>query len=328
MARILLVKTSSLGDVVHNLPVASDIRVALPGAEIDWVVEESLAAIPCLHPAVSRVLPVSVRRWRSGLLNGAVRAEVGAFVRELKSRPYDAVIDTQGLLKSAWIAWLARGVRHGLDFASAREPLAPFYDHLHSVPWTMHAVERNRALAARALGYAVPVTLDYGIHAAAAQFVWLPKRPYVVLVHATSARAKLWPVERWVDLGARLAERGLACILLWGSTAERERAEEIARPLPGAVVAPSLSLAEAAGVITGAAFVVGVDTGLAHLAVALAIPTVGLYCATDPAATGLYGARHAINLGAAGAPPSVPDVLGALDRLAAAAHNPRSTIHE
>jgi len=315
MKKILLVKTSSLGDLVHNLPVASDIRAAVPGAEIDWVVEESLAAIPRLHPAISRVLPVAIRRWRSGLLGGATRAEIGAFARELKRQPYDAVIDTQGLLKSAWIAWMAPGVRHGLDFASAREPLSFFYDRVHDVPWTMHAVERNRTLAAQALGYAVPVSVDYGIRAAAGRFAWLPQGRYAVLVHGTSARAKLWPVERWAELGARLGERGFRSVLPWGSTAELLRAEEIARPIPGAVVAPGMALADAAAVLAGAGAVVGVDTGLAHLAAALSIPTVGLYCATDPAATGLHGCARAVNLGGVGKPPSVLDVLGALDRL-------------
>ena len=221
MKKILLVKTSSLGDVVHNLPVASDIRAAVPGVEIDWVVEESFAAIPRLHPAVSRVLPVAIRRWRSGLLGGATRAEIGVFTRDLKRQPYDAVIDTQGLLKSAWIAWMAPGVRHGLDFASAREPLSLFYDRVHTVPWTMHAVERNRTLAARALGYAVPVSVNYGIRAAAARFVWLPQGRYAVLAHGTSARYKLWPVERWTELGAQLGERGVRSVLPWGSTADR-----------------------------------------------------------------------------------------------------------
>ncbi len=315
MKKILLVKTSSLGDVVHNLPVASDIRAAVPGAEIDWVVEESFDAIPRLHPAVSRVLPVAIRRWRSGLLGGATRTEIGAFTRELKRRPYDVVIDTQGLFKSAWIAWMAPGVRHGLDFASAREPLSLFYDRVHAVPWAMHAVERNRTLAARALGYAVPVSVNYGIRVAAARFVWLPQGRYAVLAHGTSARPKLWPVERWTELGARLGELGVRSVLPWGSTAERQRAEEIARAVPGAVVAPGLSLADAAAVLAGAGAVVGVDTGLAHLAAALSVPTVGLYCATDPAATGLYGCARAANLGGVGRPPSVLDVLAALDRL-------------
>lgn len=330
MPRILLVKTSSLGDVVHNLPVASDIRAAVPGAEIDWAVEESLAAIPRLHPAVSRVLPVAVRRWRSGLLDGAVRAEVRAFIGELKRHPYDAVIDTQGLLKSAWIAWIARGTRHGLDFASAREPLSFFYDRTYAVPWTVHAVERNRRLAAQALGYAVPASLDYGVSAPPVSFVWLPGGRHAVLAHATSARSKLWPDGHWTEFGLRLDERGVRSVLPWGSTAERLRAEAIARAIPGAVVAPGLSLADAAALLAGADAVIGVDTGLTHLAAALKVPTIGIYCATDPAATGLHGCVRAVNLGGIGAPPSVLDVLTALERLlpALSNHDSRFTNHE
>jgi heptosyltransferase-1 len=312
MKKILLVKTSSLGDVVHNLPVASDIRAVVPAAAIDWVVEAPFAAIPRLHSAVARVIPVAIRRWRSSFLDRAVCEEIRAFVREVKREQYDAVIDTQGLLKSALVAWAARGIRHGLDFASAREPLSFFYDRTYTVPWTMHAVERNRALAAQALAYAVPLTVDYGIAMSPAKFVWLPDGPYVVLVHAASARAKLWPVQRWIELATRLGERGLRSVLLWGSADERLRAEEVARPVAGAVVAPGLSLADVPGVLAGGRAAVGVDTGLAHLAAALKVPTIGIYCATDPAATGLFGCASAVNLGGPGVPPSVSEVLAAL----------------
>jgi len=324
MPRILLVKTSSLGDVVHNLPVASDIHGVLPAAEIDWVVEEAFAAIPRLHAAVARVLPVAIRRWRSRLLDAAAREEARAFARQLKEREYDAVIDTQGLLKSALVAWHARGIRHGLDFASSREPLALFYDRTYSVPWTLHAVERNRALAAQALGYALPAVVDYGVQASPGRFAWLPEQPYAVLLHATSAGEKLWPDERWIEVATWLGERGMRSVLPWGSAPERRRAEAIGRPVAGAVVAPELPLADLAAVLAGARAAIGVDTGLTHLAAALKVPTVGIYCATDPAATGIYGCTRAVNLGGIDAMPATADVLDALDRLVAS----RFTIHE
>lgn len=315
MMTVLLVKTSSLGDVVHNLPVATDIRAAVPGAQIEWMVEESFAAIPRLHSAVARVLPVAIRRWRSSFLGAAARREVAAFLRELRQRPYDAVIDTQGLFKSAVLARLARGTRHGLDLASAREPLSFFYDRTYSVPWTMHAVQRNRALAAQALGYVLPARVDYGIAVSPAKFVCLPDGRYAALLHATSAHSKLWPGQQWIELGARLAQRGMRSVLPWGDAAERLRAEEIARHIPGAVVPPALSLADAAAALAGAHAVVGVDTGLTHLAAALGRPTIAIYCATDPAATGLYGCARGVNLGGVGKPPSVAEVLAALERL-------------
>lgn len=314
MPRILLVKTSSLGDVVHNLPVATDIRAMVPSAQIDWVVEEAFAAIPGLHPAVARVMPVAIRRWRSRLLDRAVREEIRAFARELKREQYDAVIDTQGLLKSALVAWAARGIRHGLDFASAREPLTWFYDRTYSVPWTMHAVERNRALAARALAYTAPPDVDYGIAADRARSAWLPSEPYAVLVHAASARAKLWPEANWIELATLLEKRGTRSVLPWGNADERQRAETIARAVPGAIVAPGLPLVEVPPLLAGARAVVGVDTGLAHLAAALKVPTVGIYRATDPAATGLYGSTRAVNLGAPGTPPRTGEVLAALEK--------------
>ena len=316
MKKILLVKTSSLGDVVHNLPVASDIRLALPGARIDWVVEESFAAISRLHAGVANVLPVAIRRWRSTFLSRDAREEIRAFMAGLREVSYDAVIDTQGLLKSAIVARAARGPRFGLDFASAREPLSAFYTRTYAVPWSMHAVERNRALACLALCYDLPAAIDYGIAAPRAAFRWLPDGNYAVLAHATSARAKLWPEGRWSELGARLGERGLRSVLPWGNEAERARAEAIARTVPGAVVAPALTLADAAAVLARARAVLGVDTGLTHLAAALKVPTAGIYCATDPAATGLYGCARAVNLGGIGTPPAVNEVVAALRTLA------------
>lgn len=312
MPKLLLVKTSSLGDVVHNLPVVSDIRAALPDAKITWVVEEGLAAIPRLHKAVSRVIPVAVRRWRASFWRSAVRSEISRFVNILRDTEYDAVIDTQGLLKSALIARSARGLRCGLDWASAREPLGMFYDHTFTVPWGQHAVERNRSLAAQALHYAVTPTTDYGACAEPGRYPWLPEGRYAVLLHATSAREKLWPETDWCELAGRLFSEGLRCVLPWGSEAERGRSLRLASGMREAVVPPALALADVAALLAGAHAVLGVDTGLTHLAVALGRPTVGIYCATNPAATGLYGSARAVDTGAAGRPPTVGHVLAAL----------------
>lgn len=315
MPRVLLVKTSSLGDVVHNLPVVSDVVAAMPEATIDWVVEEAFAAIPRLHPQVSRVLPVAVRRWRRAPWSGQVRAEVRQFLTDLRGETYDAIIDTQGLLKSAWIARAARGVRHGLDWSSAREPLAWFYDHTWRVPWGQHAVERNRSLAAQALGYAIATPARYGIAAAARDFSRLPGGPHAVLLHATSAERKLWPVAHWIELGRTLAARGLVCVIPWGTEAERERSRRLAQQIPQAVVPERMALAALAAVLAQARVVVGTDTGLTHLAGALGVPTVGLYCATDPAATGLHACARAANLGGIGNLPTVAAVTAAIDGL-------------
>jgi heptosyltransferase-1 len=315
MKTVLLVKTSSLGDVVHNLPVASDIRAAVPDCRIDWVVEEPFCAIPRMHGAVARVLPVAIRRWRRRLFAAATRAEIGGFLRTLRERSYDAIVDSQGLLKSALVARAARGTRYGLDWKSAREPLAPFYHRTFAVTWEQHAVERNRTLAARALGYAPRNGVDYGIHAHPAACAWLAGGPHVLLLHATSHPRKLWPEADWMALGRLLARRGRRCVLPWHDAAERARSERLARAIPGALVPPALTLDELGGLIAAAAGVAGVDTGLTHLAAALGVPTAGIYCATDPAATGLYACRRARNLGGIGAPPPPAAVAAALEEL-------------
>lgn len=316
MPRVLLVKTSSLGDVVHNLPVVSDLVAAQQGTTVDWVVEESFAAIPQMHPQVSRVLPVAVRRWRSAPWRADVRAELGRFLTALRDIGYDAIIDTQGLLKSAWIARAARGTRHGLDWQSSREPLAWFYSRTYRVPWGQHAVERNRSLAAQAMGYSVNSAANYGITAATRTFHWLPQSSlHAVLLHATSAERKLWPEACWVELGQVLAARGVTCVLPWGAEAERLRSERLAREIPRAVVPARMGLAELSSLLAQACVVAGTDTGLTHLAGALGVPTLGLYCATDPAATGLHACPRAVNLGGIGMTPSVEAVVRAMNGL-------------
>ena len=315
MRHILLVKTSSLGDVVHNFPVASDIAAALPGARIDWVVEEGFAGLPGLHPAVSRVVPLAMRRWRGAWWKAQTRREICAFLETLREVRYDAIVDTQGLFKSAIVSRAAHGPRYGLDWTSAREPLSPFYDRTFRVPRGAPAVERNRALAALALSYQPRDGVDYGI--AAEAHSRLLREPYAVLVHATSAEAKLWPEERWVALGNRLRSAGMRALLPWGSDEERRRSERLGRSLHDAMIMPRLPLADVTSVLAGAQCVVGVDTGLTHLAGALGTVTVGIYTATDPKLTGLYGCRRAANVGGPGQTPDVDDVTREIERLSA-----------
>ena len=315
MPRILLVKTSSLGDIVHNLPVASDIARALPGAEIDWVVEESMAKLPALHVSVSRVIPVAIRRWRRGVFKARTWREIRGFSEALHATRYDAVIDTQGLFKSALIARSARGRRYGFSWRASREPLSVFYDRTFDVPWSIHAVERNRMLAARALGYEQPATLDFGLRADPALHPTIDGH-YAIFLHATSARRKLWPEEHWIELGRVMLERGVRTVLPWGSEAEKLRSVRLAEKIEGAIVPERMRIEELASLLAGARCAVGVDTGLAHLAGALRVPTVGIYVATDPARTGLRCERG-LNLGGRRAMPEVREVLEALRTLGA-----------
>ncbi len=317
MRKILLIKTSSLGDVIHALPAVTDLKAAVPDARIGWVVEEPLVPVLRLHPGVSDIIPIAIRRWRRAWWHGAVRDEVRASLRQLRMQTYDDVIDAQGLFKSALITRAARGTRHGLDLHSAREPLAAFYDHTYRIPWDLHAVERTRLLLARAVGYALPPDCNYGIQAVPRAFAWLNATRYAVLLHASSGDYKLWDEQNWRSLIKALNAAGVKCVLPWGSAQERDRSVRIAANMEAASVPPALSLTELAGLVTGARAVVGVDTGLTHLAAALAVPTVGIFSATDPAATGIYGCAKAINLGGMGHAPTVEAVLMAVNGLIA-----------
>ena len=307
--RILLVKTSSLGDVIHNLPVVSDLVAWLPDAMIDWVVEESFAEIPRLHPKVNKVIPVAIRRWRSRLFSPDTWREIAVFRQQLRSENYDFVIDTQGLLKSALITRLAKGVRCGYDSASARESLASIaYDRKFTVPASQHAVTRNRLLAALATANSVTQPLDYGI---AGRLPGAVARPNAVLLTATSRDDKLWPEPHWIALGNRLNHLGLACKLPAGSPVERDRASRLAAAIPNAFALPAMSLTDLAQTLASAQVVIGVDTGLVHLAAALGRPTVALFCASDPILTGVYASTPLVNLGARHDPPTVAAVLDA-----------------
>jgi heptosyltransferase-1 len=279
----------------------SDAARALPGAQIDWIVEEPFAGVAAMHRAVRRVIPVAVRRWRASLWKPSVWSEIGAWRRALRAERYDAVVDSQSLVKSAFLSSLASGTRHGLDGASAREWLASrFYHVRHAVPRGLHAVERNRRLAANSLGYELTGPIHYGLRGPAAA-----KSRYVVLLTMTSREDKLWPEARWIELARELR---MPAILPWGSVAERARAQRIADAV-GGTVPKRLSIDELAKLFVNAQSVVGLDTGLTHLAAALGVPTVGIYCGSDPALTGLHGAPLAKNAGALGRAPAAGEVL-------------------
>ncbi|MCC6467359.1 MAG: lipopolysaccharide heptosyltransferase I [Alphaproteobacteria bacterium] len=295
--RVLVVKTSSIGDVIHTLPALTDARRATPDIAFDWVVEDELAPIPRWHPAVDRVITVAYRRWRYRPLQGILGGALAGFRSRLRERRYDAVIDAQALYKSGVITAMADGPKHGYDLASCREKLAPLaYDRRYRVPREGHAIERTRRLFAMALGYPVPQGVpDYGLDPSRLPATDLPQ-PFVLLLHGTKWRTKLWSPERWRELGRIAAGDGHAVCLPWQTQGERRRAEAVAGAVPGARVLPPADLDHVAGVLARAAGVIAVDTGLAHLAAALSVPTVALYGPTGPGRTGTLGARqvHAV----------------------------------
>lgn len=290
--QVLIVKTSSMGDVLHSLPALTDAMNAIPGIRFDWVVEEGFAQIPGWHPAVDRVLPVAIRRWRKHWFGSQQREERVKFKRELQSRSYDVIIDAQGLIKSAaLVTRLARGEKHGQDSRSAREPFASWwYDKRHEIDKQQHAVERTRELFAKSLGYEKPATP--GDYAIAAHFLTEPpvdSHPYLVFLHATTRDSKHWPEEQWRELIGLVAAGGLRIKLPWGAEHERQRAERLAEGFDHVDVLPKLTLEEVARTLAGAKAVVSVDTGLSHLTAALDRPNITLYGPTDPGLIGGYG---------------------------------------
>ena len=282
--RLLLVKLSSLGDVVHALPAVTDAARAHPGLEVHWVVEERFRAIPALHPAVTKIVPVAIRRWREQWA-GAGR-EILDSVRNIRAESYDVVLDSQGLIKSAVVACVARGDRVGFNAGSARERVASWtYRRGVAVARRQHAIDRQRALFAGALGYPIPVAaIDYGVRAERGDASGL------LLAHGTTWTSKHWPEPFWAELARRALRGGERVTLPWGSKEEEARARRIAALAPGAEVARRLDLRGMIDLLVHSAAVVSADSGIGHLAAALGVRTLALYGPTDASLTGCRGA--------------------------------------
>lgn len=296
--RVLLIKTSSLGDVIHTLPSLTDAVRHIPGIKFDWVVEESFKEIPTLHPNVDKIIPVAIRRWRKSWLKAIASGEIKSFLKTLRQERYDAVIDAQGLVKSGLISLLSLGSVWGLDRQSAKEPSANlFYGHSVKVPKGQHAVERTRQLFSKALGYNIDNTeLDYGLKLPDAK---IDAKPFVLFLHGTTWATKHWPEQYWIELGKMVSKKGLDVKLPWGSDAERERAERIAKAAnetgKGKVeVLPKMKLLDVMQYIQAAKSVVALDSGLTHLSAALAVPTVSLFGPTNPGLTRPYGHNQTV----------------------------------
>ena len=313
MSDILFIKTSSLGDVIHHMPALTEARTRRPDATFAWLVEEAFAPLVRLHPAVGAVVPVAWRRWRRSLLSPATLGEIVDSLRAIRAHRYDEIVDSQGLVRSAVIARVAHGRRHGYDRSSIREPLASmFYDVRHRVSRSLHAVDRNRILTGLALGYAPQGAPDFGLDRG--RYATLGPR-YAVLLHATARPEKQWPEENWIALGKALGHSGLELLLPWGTAEERARGERIASALPCARVPERAPLDAVARLIAGAQIVVGVDTGLLHLAAALGVPLVAIFAGSSPALTRPVGNGPMAVLGAQGEPPTVEAVRAAVEAL-------------
>lgn len=290
--RVLVVKTSSMGDVLHTLPALTDAFNCLPNITFDWVVEENFAQIPAWHFAVDNVIPVAIRRWRKNWFSKSIRQERHQFIKLLREREYDCIIDAQGLIKSAFlITRKALGTKHGLDRKSIKEPIASwFYDVKHNVPKSMHAIERVRLLFAKSLGYTLPEKIgDYAIARHFLTDLPLDHGQYLVFLHATTRPEKHWTENAWRDLIELVEPSGLKIKLPWGAPHEQRRANRLAEGFEHVEVLPKLSLSQVASVLAGAKAVVSVDTGLSHLTAALDRPNITLFGETDPKLIGGYG---------------------------------------
>jgi heptosyltransferase-1 len=325
--KILIVRVSSLGDVVHNMPMVADIHRFFPDAAIDWVVEEAYTELVALNGAVRKVIPLALRRWRKTLLRAETRAEIRQFRRQLREEAYDYVFDTQGLLKTGLVMRQARlnvgGRRVGLANAtegSGYEPISRVFHDL-SVPVGLrtHAVARARLVAAKAMGYAIdnrPPDFNLAVPSTrATSSAWLPTDPYAVFFHGTARAAKQWAPAHWIELARHLHGRGLQVLLPWGSDAEKAAAANMLRDMPNGVLLPRLPLMEAILLAQRAALVVGLDTGLTHVAAAFLRPTIELYTDSPRWKTEGNWSPNIVNLGDQGSPPDVASVMAAADGL-------------
>lgn len=321
--KILLVRLSSLGDVLHNLPIVADILRHHPQAQVDWVVEEAYVSLVKLNPHVRKVIPIALRRWRKGLGKADVRAELRGFFRDLRAEQYDYVFDTQGLIKTGIVMACARvkpggqkvGLANGTEDSGYEGVSRVFHSRSIPVEPRTHAVARGRQVVAAALGYTVDTAPDFGLPApdASARKPWMPAGPYAVFFHGTARDAKKWPPADWIALGRALAP--LPVLLPWGSPREKEDAAFLAAALPNATVLPRLSMMDAVELARQAALAVGVDTGLTHIAAAFLTPTVEIYVDSPRWKTEGNWSPRIVNLGDTGAAPDVATVLAAARRL-------------
>jgi len=320
---ILLVRVSSLGDVLHNLPIVADIHRHFPDARVDWVVEEGYVSLVKLNPHVRKVIPFALRRWRKGLGDAAVRAELRGFFRDLRAEQYDYVFDTQGLIKTGIVMACARtrpggqkvGLANGTEDSGYEGVSRIFHNRSIPVEPRTHAVARGRQVVAAVLGYAVDTPPDFGLPApeGSARPAWMPPEDYAVFFHGTARDAKKWPTAHWIALGQALAP--MTVLLPWGSPREKEEAERLAIALPNARVLPKLSMMDAVELARHAALAVGVDTGLTHIAAAFVRPTVEIYCDSPRWKTEGNWSPRIVNLGDTGAAPGVAEVVAAARRL-------------
>ena len=308
--RILLVKLSSLGDVIQTMPVVDDLRTHLGVVSVDWVVEEAFAGLVERVSGLERVIPIAQRRWRKSWLAASTRRERKAFVHTLQSASYDAVIDFQGLVKSALVARQAKLAAGGFraTYANASEacgyewPVRYLLDRPVAMERRIHAVARYRLLAARAMGYDVSALADapprYGLRTTP-----VGERKAVLLAHGTTRIDNEWPAQAWAELARRLAGQGQHVWLPHANEREEKWVQALACAIgSSATVLPRMGLPQMMDVMAGSVGVIGVDSGLSHLAVALDLAHVQLFSQARAWRAGPVGRPHQVAVGGERAP--------------------------
>lgn len=317
MLKHLIVKTSSLGDIVHMLPAITDANRMVPGILFDWVVESGFSEIPAWHPDVDQIIKVSLRKWRTQLFEKATRKEYKEFKIKLQATPYEKIIDSQGLIKSAMVSCMGLGATWGYDKKSIRDPFASYlYSNKVSVSYKEHAVTRNRLILAKSLGYSLDgLELDYGIAGNTVfkkacddlgehevfQGNGIPKKSIIAL-HGTSRRNKEWPIQHWNGFIEEMTAAGYSVLFPWGDAEELARAKSFAKNHArkgtendaSAIALPRCTLTTLAGLIQSASAVIGMDTGLLHVAAAFDQKGVALYPATEPKLSGAMSQNNLI----------------------------------
>ncbi len=322
MKKLLLIKTSSMGDLIHTFPALTDLSRHRPNEyHLTWVVEESFADIARMHPMTRDLIIFGSRRWKKNLFKRETWLDFGQFKTALQAEKWDLIVDCQGLFKSAMITKMAaqKGQIPTYSYTkeSIRDPFAArFYQYGFSVPKGLTAIERNRQLLAQIFNYTPEPLADFGIEHWTTSSALTPNRPFVALIHGTSAENKEWPEAKWIEIGQYLVNRGLISILFWGNEREKARAERIAQAVPQAVVMPKVSLEEAGLILSKAALIIAVDTGFAHLANTQDRPIIGLFLGSDAHYAGVIPTQqnpYARNLGGKGENPEVAEVIQVIE---------------
>ncbi len=298
--RIVLVRLSALGDIVHSWPLAVALREACPECHLTWVVENHFKSLVEGHPAVDEVVPIFSKRWRAHPFDRRVRAEITAAKLRLSDGPPQLCIDAQGLVKSALVTRWTRAVKRvGLSRPWRRELLSRLFYNSTLPGADSHVVATNLELVRSAGGEppGVPTSPD-GSWLRSKVMKRRPRGPwpdsYAVILPGAGGETKILPAATLRSVADGVVSLGFHVVVAWGPS-ERERAEKIVSGCGAGVhLAPKTDLEELAALLGDASLVVGGDTGPIHLAASFSVPTLSVFLTTDWRRNGPLGDRVAV----------------------------------